>query len=205
MTTKATRDVIDMSVRPVHDFVLDGTGTSSIDSTPIGATTPDTGRFTNLTASNLTVTTLVTFTGATIVGAQSYYADLAEYYEADADLIPGTVVKLGGDKEVTTTDTNFEYDVFGVVSTQPAFVMNAPTDETSGYFVKVALLGRVPCRVVGPVAKGDRLVALPGGIAGTYAYVDSVYGESGLSFARSLVTDNSVDERLIEVAIVTVK
>ena len=68
MTTKATRDVIDLATRPVTDIVIDGTGVTSIDSTPIGATTPDTGKFTSVTAPNLTISTLADFTGATVVG-----------------------------------------------------------------------------------------------------------------------------------------
>lgn len=201
MTTKATRDVIDMAIRPVQNFILDGTGTSSIDGTPIGVTTPDVGYFTNLFATNLTVTGLTTFTGATVVGLQSYYADLAEYYEADADLPPGTVVKIGGPKEITATDTEYDTDVFGVVSTAPAFVMNQ-SDQDTGFHLPIALVGRVPCRVVGPVTKGCRLYALPGGLASAMPVYSSA---AGLSFARSLVDDDQPGERLIEVAIVTVK
>ncbi len=86
------------------------------------------------------------------------YADLAERYEADAEYAAGTIVRLGGDKEVTQTTAENDVKVFGVVSTAPAFEMNASagTDATHPY---IALAGRVPCKVIGKVDKGDRIVS----------------------------------------------
>ena len=82
------------------------------------------------------------------------YADLAEIYSSDADYEPGTVVKLGGSAEVTQTTTVNDPEVFGVVSTNPAYLMNA---EAEG--VAVALTGRVPVKVEGRIKKGERLVS----------------------------------------------
>ena len=82
------------------------------------------------------------------------YADLAEIYSSDADYEPGTVVKLGGSAEVTQTTTFNDPEVFGVVSTNPAYLMNA---EAEG--VAVALTGRVPVKVEGRIKKGERLVS----------------------------------------------
>lgn len=91
------------------------------------------------------------------------YADLAERYHADREYAPGTVVKIGGVNEITETTTEFCSNVFGVISENPGFAMNsgAGTEATHPY---VALSGRIPVNVVGPVAKGDRLVtsATPG-------------------------------------------
>ena len=86
------------------------------------------------------------------------YADLAERYAADAEYAPGTVVRIGGDAEVTQTIFDVDADVFGVVSTAPGFEMNssAGTDATHPY---IALAGRVPCKVVGKIKKGQRLVS----------------------------------------------
>ena len=81
------------------------------------------------------------------------YADLAEKYEADADYEPGTVLVIGGESEVTISDEAGSYKVVGVVSTDPAYLMNS---ESNG--VAVALRGRVPCKVTGNVNKGDVLV-----------------------------------------------
>jgi hypothetical protein len=82
------------------------------------------------------------------------YADLAEYYEGDKEYAPGTVVVFGGEKEVTTTGQMNDTRVAGVVTTNPAYIMN---QEQTGIKVCIALAGRVPCWVVGRVKKGDLL------------------------------------------------
>jgi hypothetical protein len=81
------------------------------------------------------------------------YADLAEVYRSDRNYIPGTVLVFGGTSEVTVSLISHDTKVIGVVSTNPAYLMNS---ELEG--VAVALQGRVPCRVLGPVVKGDRVV-----------------------------------------------
>jgi hypothetical protein len=87
----------------------------------------------------------------------AYYADLAERYEADREYEPGTVLIIGGDKEVTTTTKFADTRVAGVVSTNPAYLMNkdAGNDKTHP---PIALKGRVPCKVHGYIEKGDLLV-----------------------------------------------
>jgi len=82
------------------------------------------------------------------------YADLAEVYTSDKNYVPGTVLIFGGDQEVTISTISHDPRIAGVVSTNPAYLMN---DTETG--IAVALTGRVPCQVLGPVAKGDRLVA----------------------------------------------
>ena len=96
------------------------------------------------------------------------YADLAENYLGDADYEPGTVLVFGGDHEVTATGIKGDSRVAGIVTTNPAHLMNS---HLKGDFVTgVALQGRVPCKVLGKVEKGDILVtaAKPG-----YAIVDN--------------------------------
>jgi len=92
------------------------------------------------------------------------YADLAERFEADAAYAPGTVVQLGGVAEVTRANEELTDDVFGVISTRPAYTMNggAGNDETHP---AIAMTGRVPVLVVGKVTKGDRLVSAGNGFA----------------------------------------
>jgi hypothetical protein len=91
------------------------------------------------------------------------YADVAERYLADAHYPPGTVVVFGGDKEVTRSKLDADPRVAGVISTEPAFSMN---DGLQGeHVVTVALLGRVPCAVRGPVEKGDLMVSTFDGYA----------------------------------------
>ena len=83
------------------------------------------------------------------------YADVAEKYAADQPYPPGTVLEIGGSNEVTQTTQSASGRIAGVVSTAPALIMNA-TQETANTAI-VALLGRVPCQVVGTVNRGDLL------------------------------------------------
>ena len=84
---------------------------------------------------------------------QARYADLAEKYESDGNYQAGTVVVFGGEKEITVTNQANSPRVAGVISTEPAYMMNS---EAEGQYV--ALRGRVPCKVIGPVKKGDVLI-----------------------------------------------
>jgi hypothetical protein len=98
------------------------------------------------------------------VSVQAQYADLAERFETDQPYDPGTVVALGGIKEITAAVDDLSEDVFGVISTRAAYLMNgaAGSDETHP---PVAVNGRVPVRVIGRVRKGDRLVSAGNGLA----------------------------------------
>jgi hypothetical protein len=92
------------------------------------------------------------------------YADVAERFAADEYLEPGTVVELGGTQEITRARRELSDEVFGVISTRAAYLMNdgAGADDTHP---PVAMTGRVPVKVIGAVAKGDRLVSAGAGIA----------------------------------------
>jgi len=105
------------------------------------------------------------------------YADLAEKYSADADYEPGTVLHFGGEAEVTLCDSDMCRKVAGVVTTAPAHLMNS---ELEGTAAAIALQGRVPCKVVGPVAKGDMMVSAGNGRARAEAnpVMGSVIGKS---------------------------
>ncbi len=92
------------------------------------------------------------------------YADLAERFAADSSYAPGTVVMLGGVEEITAANEELSNDVFGVISTRPAHLMNAAAGDNETH-PPVAMNGRVPVRVVGEVKKGDRLVSAGNGIA----------------------------------------
>lgn len=87
---------------------------------------------------------------------ESSYADLAEFYEADNEYSPGTVLVFGGDKEVTLSNKMGDHRVAGVVTTAPAYVMNK---KCPGKKVCIALQGRVPVLIIGRAKKGDILVA----------------------------------------------
>ena len=92
------------------------------------------------------------------------YADVAERFAADVEMLPGTVVELGGLAEITKSVEELSENVFGVISTRAAYLMNsgAGTDVTHP---PIAMTGRVPVRVTGSICKGDRLVAAGNGLA----------------------------------------
>ena len=100
----------------------------------------------------------------TIYGTSTHaqYADLAENYVADKFYNPGTVLMFGGSQEVTIADANTTA-VAGVVSTNPAHLMNGALNGSN--VVPLALMGRVPCSVIGPVSKGDLMVSAGFGYA----------------------------------------
>ena len=107
------------------------------------------------------------------------YADLAENYQADAAYEPGTVLIFGGDAEVTITTIKDDHRVAGIVSTNPAYLMNSNLQGAN--VVSVALQGRVPCKVLGKVRKGDLLVssAIPGyAMVGQTPAVGTVIGKA---------------------------
>ena len=151
-----------------------------------------------------TPTTAMTINGAngTISGTQinANYADVAERFAADTELLPGTVVALGGSEEITKVMDDLSEDVFGVISTRAAYLMNsqAGNDQTHP---AVAMTGRVPVMVIGAVRKGDRLVSAGNGFARSAqpgeATAFNVIG-------RSLVNKLSADNGTVE-AIVTIK
>jgi hypothetical protein len=103
-----------------------------------------------------------TFLVGTSVTAQ--YADLAERFAADAPMLPGTVVELGGAREITQAVQELSEAVFGVISTQAGFLMNGDAGDNNTH-PAIAVNGRVPVRVVGTVRKGDRLVSAGMGLA----------------------------------------
>jgi hypothetical protein len=150
------------------------------------------------TLKSLTLTTGADNINGTMVGRwslsgasrlQATYADLAEYYEGDQDYEEGTVLVFGGDKEVTTTTQMNDTRSAGVVSANPAYVMNG---EQTGIKVCIALAGRVPVKVIGRVKKGDMLTTSAtagyavkalnptlGAVIGK-ALEDKDYGEAGM-------------------------
>ena len=98
------------------------------------------------------------------VSVQAQYADLAERFETDQPYDPGTVVALGGVKEITAAVDDLSEDVFGVISTRAAYLMNGAAGSDATH-PPVAVNGRVPVRVIGRIRKGDRLVSAGNGLA----------------------------------------
>lgn len=126
----------------------------------------------------------------------AYYADLAERYCTDMPYEPGTVVSYGGDKEITESVTADDQAVAGVISTNPGSMLNsnAGTDETHPY---IALVGRVPCKVVGQVRKGQMLTTsdTPGCAKASTAFV------MGSIIGKALEDKTTTGPGVIEIAV----
>ena len=91
---------------------------------------------------------------------QAQYADVAERYQADGEDEPGKLLVFGGEQEVTESTTAVNKRIAGIVTTDPYCVMNSPKDRRDDpTFPAMALLGRVPAKVVGEVQKGDLMVS----------------------------------------------
>ena len=125
---------------------------------------------------------------------QAQYADLAEHYTADDLYGPGTVVVFGGQQEITTTDISHDTRVAGVISANPAYLMNAANPG-----LPVALTGRVPCLVQGPVFKGQVLVTST--TVGTAQGIDNTKYVPGCVIGKALATINSNTIETIEVVV----
>jgi len=126
---------------------------------------------------------------------QATYADLAEYYEGDKEYEVGTVLIFGGDREVTVSTKFEDHRIAGVVSETGAYIMN---NECPGTKVCIALQGRVPCRVVGKIEKGDLLVT--SNIQGVAISVKGT-ARPGTIIGKALENYNSDHIGTIEVAV----
>jgi len=125
---------------------------------------------------------------------EALYADLAENYQADDTYEPGTVLVFGGSAEVTATNKTHDTRVAGVVSTNPAYLMNKDSGNTS-----LGLTGRLPCLVKGPVDKGTLLVTST--TPGVAQALNDAYYKPGCVIGKSMntLTDSSIE--LIEIAV----
>jgi len=124
-------------------------------------------------------------------------ADLAEMYVADAAYVPGTVVEFGGEYEITATTQSHSTQVAGIVSTAPSYLMNS--SQSGNNVLPVALVGRVPCLVVGPITKGDCLVS--SSIKGTAQRLDPEQYRPACIVGKALENYNSDQPGTIEVAV----
>jgi len=126
---------------------------------------------------------------------EALYADLAENYLGDDAYEPGTVLVFGGEAEVTLCRTKGETSVAGVVTTNPAHLMNSALQGDN--VVGLALQGRVPCKVIGRVAKGDMLVT--SAIAG-HAMVNNSPGV-GQVLGKAVGTKDDEDRGIVEIVV----
>jgi hypothetical protein len=125
------------------------------------------------------------------------YADLAEVYRSDAQYPPGTVLVFGGTQEVTISTVSHDNKIAGIVSTHPAHVMNSGLQ--SEFTVEVGLIGRVPCRVIGPIEAGDRVVS--SNRAGVAERLDMSQYQPGVIIGKALESYSGTNVGTIEVVV----
>ena len=127
------------------------------------------------------------------------YADLAERFEADTAYPPGTVVMLGGAKEITAAVEDATDEVFGVISTRPAYTMNGAAGDDATH-PPIAMTGRVPVRVIGAVRKGDRLVSAGNGLARAASRSEwTAYNVIGRAIRDKLTEDEGTVEAIVTI------
>jgi hypothetical protein len=125
----------------------------------------------------------------------AYFADLAERFLPEVELVSGTVVTIGGSKEIVQENVELSEEVLGVISTDPAFKMNS--DLEGGAYV--AMAGRVPVRVVGTAKKGDRLTSAGNGCARVAQRSEwTAFNIIG----RALADKHTAEEGLVEAVVI---
>jgi hypothetical protein len=160
-----------------------------------GSVNQNAGVFTvtsNATSAN-TASTIVfrdasgNFSAGIITGTatKARYADVAEIYSTKEKYAEGTVVCISDDDKAEMEAWKDGFPVTGVISTDPAYLMNHDADGQP-----IALVGRVPVRVVGTVAKGQPVYASENGIA-------SATG-NGPVVGYALETNDISDEKTVE-------
>jgi hypothetical protein len=134
----------------------------------------------------------------TATATAARYADLAEKYTSDIQYPPGTVVVLGGDAEVTRSTGPTSRAIAGIVSTDPAYLMNNEIEGDT--VVDVALIGRVPCMVIGIINKGDLLVSSsrPGHAC---AWTNATNPPAGSIVGKAIENKTDEDPGVIEVLV----
>jgi hypothetical protein len=127
---------------------------------------------------------------------EAEFADMAEIYRADTPLLPGNLVRLGGEKEITKTIRAWDDEVFGVISTAPGFLLNSRM-KMQEHAYPVALKGRVPCLVKGPIRAGQRIVASD--VSGIGMAAD--HYDPAATIARAISSKNTEEIGLVEAAV----
>lgn len=155
----ATKDYVDSQTSGAGAAAVARDGSNTI----TGNITPDLNNTRDFGSNTLRFQTMyaTTFNGTAIT---AQYADLAERFEADEVYEAGTVVELGGVNEVTQAVEELTDNVFGVISTNAAYLMNANAGINETH-PPIAMNGRVPVKVIGKIKKGDRLVSAGNGYA----------------------------------------
>ncbi len=195
----------DLDVIRVHDgstaggFALVGaTSTQTLTNKTFSGNTNFAGNILPTGNANANIgSTTLQFNTVHAKATSAQYADLAERYQSDYEYPAGTVLVFNGDQEVTQSTINHDTAVAGVVSADPAYIMNSQLQTPNS--VIVALAGRVPCLVLGPVNKGTVLVTSD--VPGTAQAIDYTKAKLGSVIGKAMqsIQDNSI--KTIEISV----
>jgi hypothetical protein len=160
-----------------------------------GTTTSGTVQTASLTTGAAATAGSITGTWTLTAGSklEATYADMAERYTSDAKYEPGTVLMIGGTAETTIATEAGKTRIAGIVSSEPAYILNSTLKDS----VVIALIGRVPCKVVGTIMKGDLLtVSHIDGVA-----TSAITHQCGTIIGRALESYDSTEVGIIEVKV----
>ena len=178
------------------NLTLTSGGTIIADCTSLVTTTLDVNIIQSTDSAEILINEALRVSGTitgTVTAAQ--YADLAEKYTADTQYSPGTVMVFGGEQEITQSTSTHDAKIAGIVSTDPAFIMN--NDLENG--VLLGLTGRVPCKVKGPIAKGDMVTS--SNTPGVACRLNTAQYTLGCVLGKALEDYDSNTEGVIEVVV----
>lgn len=188
----ATKQYVDNQLSASGSTLLrDGSASLQGDLVPDNNNTRDLGS----TSKKFNQVFATTFEGQS---TSAQYADLAERFAIDSPVAPGTIVALGGAKEITRVNEELCDKVFGVVSTAPAYLMNSKAGDNASH-PAVAVSGRVPVKVTGTIKKGDRLVSAGNGMARAASKGEATYFNC---IGRALQDKNSHEVGQIEAFVI---
>jgi len=190
----ATKDYVDSQTSGAGASAVARDGSNTI----TGNITPDINNTRDFGSASLNFQTIyaTTFSGT---ASEAQYADLAERFEADEVYEAGTVVELGGVNEVTQAIDELTDNVFGVISTNAAYLMNARAGSNETH-PPVAMNGRVPVKVIGTVKKGDRLVSAGNGFArAAFAKEVTAFNVIGRSLESKTTKGKGIVEAIVKV------
>ena len=191
----APTDNLGIATKAYVDSTVSGSGALAVSGGTMTGDILVSGTVNFGSSGNRITTVFATTFNGTSTAAQ--YADLAENFRADTAYAPGTIVALGGAEEITAVNDELSDQVFGVVSSQPAYLMNSAQAGGS----PVAVAGRVPVRVIGMVNKGDRLVSAGNGLARAANADESITAFNVLG--RAIDSKSTMEEGTVE-AFVTI-
>jgi hypothetical protein len=197
ITSVGTLTGLNVSGSALFNGIVNHSSTTNLSTTNISGNFVPTGANLSVNLGN-TTNWFSTVYAQNFIGTSVFakYADLAENYVSDDVADPTAIMIIGGDEEVTVSIVSHDPRVIGVMSQNPAYLMNTAID---GIGSAIALTGRVPVRVKGPIARGDCVVSSD--IVGVGEKLDLYRYTPGCIVGKALAAINDDSIQTIEVVV----